>query len=475
MGLVLARARGGIIPARAGFTQQMRRRVSSVAGSSPLARGLPERPSGRLSRGPDHPRSRGVYGMVGATMNGAEGSSPLARGLPQTAYNIAGNNRIIPARAGFTGYWGRRSVRSRDHPRSRGVYSLRISPNMTPIGSSPLARGLPGAGGVGEAHGGIIPARAGFTKRCPPAIRRNWDHPRSRGVYILRAVSARWPNGSSPLARGLRVDKKPAEATPGIIPARAGFTRTRRGRAHSPRDHPRSRGVYQSSSEATIFVAGSSPLARGLLRAGRVFSQPEGIIPARAGFTRCASNARQQSSDHPRSRGVYIMTAVQIVVAWGSSPLARGLPWLDPYYGGQSGDHPRSRGVYYPFSSAHLVGRGSSPLARGLQFRGEDARDERRIIPARAGFTGRRRPRPCARADHPRSRGVYPLGPIAPSGPRRIIPARAGFTPRRDGAPGWCEDHPRSRGVYTIRTAQKNYDRGSSPLARGLRRCRDVC
>ena len=74
--------------------------------------------------------------------------------------------------------------------------------------------------------------------------RRYRDHPRSRGVYFLMGMEDSRAEGSSPLARGLRVDKKPTEATPGIIPARAGFTASHASRKGTEKDHPRSRGVY---------------------------------------------------------------------------------------------------------------------------------------------------------------------------------------------------------------------------------------
>ena len=91
---------------------------------------------------------------------------------------------------------------------------------------------------------------------------------------------------------------------------------------------------------------------------------------------------------------------------------------------------------------------GSSPLARGLRHERGDDVDRGGIIPARAGFTWIRMAWARWRADHPRSRGVYeaPLtirisqvgsSPLARGLPaptpwtawdRRIIPARAGFT-----------------------------------------------
>ena len=111
-----------------------------------------------------------------------------------------------------------------------------------------------------------------------------------------------------------------------------------------------------------------------------------------------------------------------------------------------------------------------------------------RIIPARAGFTGARRPQARQAPDHPRSRGVYSdvlnssaiswgSSPLA-RGLRgnveichdrfRIIPARAGFTIFGVCAGRGFGDHPRSRGVYAPFHHRIADPPGSSPLARGL-------
>ena len=71
---------------------------------------------------------------------------------------------------------------------------------------------------------GIIPARAGFTDDAIPASFDGWDHPRSRGVYPDAAASAAALLGSSPLARGLLGQGILVKEGQGIIPARAGFT-----------------------------------------------------------------------------------------------------------------------------------------------------------------------------------------------------------------------------------------------------------
>ena len=200
------------------------RRFAQV-GSSPLARGLrgdcvghcgsfriiPARAgftpvnSTRAPPTSDHPRSRGVY--CGWTPLPARpiGSSPLARGLRRGIEPRCCLRRIIPARAGFT-------------PRAR-------LPHPRPVGSSPLARGLRHRREHRPRQPRIIPARAGFTSRRREGDREAPDHPRSRGVYEGPHDISFLSYGSSPLARGLLGRSHRPHPPAGIIPARAGFTR----------------------------------------------------------------------------------------------------------------------------------------------------------------------------------------------------------------------------------------------------------
>ena len=316
---------------------------------------------------------------------------------------------IIPARAGFTRPTrGQRPSRA-DHPRSRGVYGQRWCRQGPDRGSSPLARGLHRPA-WGEGHPvRIIPARAGFTAVRPSEGLTGRDHPRSRGVYLRSVADPRGTRGSSPLARGLPAAHLAA--------------------ASARSDHPRSRGVYGNDGNGYYGSGGSSPLARGLRRPGFSWLTVTGIIPARAGFTprRCSCSAR--TSDHPRSRGVYMEGSPRLYSGTGSSPLARGLP-----------SHPHSQ------------------------------RHRRRIIPARAGFTPTWRPSESPPTDHPRSRGVYVPRTVEGDGSDRIIPARAGFTRSPRVTSSAARDHPRSRGVYGQRWALITTIAGSSPLARGLPR-----
>ena len=70
-----------IIPARAGFTLHARTHVHP---------------------GRDHPRSRGVYTAATQHRTCRRGSSPLARGLRDRPVVTGHERGIIPARAGFT-------------------------------------------------------------------------------------------------------------------------------------------------------------------------------------------------------------------------------------------------------------------------------------------------------------------------------------------------------------------------------------
>ena len=192
-------------------------------------------------------------------------------------------------------------------------------------GSSPLARGLPSPLAAPVLKGGIIPARAGFTSLISATYLRNWDHPRSRGVYPRPWLRQCSRVGSSPLARGLRSTLHLSEQVVGIIPARAGFTHTHFRDDTAVQDHPRSRGVYSSRNARRRESRGSSPLARGLPRRPPQPPSARGIIPARAGFTLAPGCASAQGWDHPRSRGVYARVEADAPHTRGSSPLARGL------------------------------------------------------------------------------------------------------------------------------------------------------
>ncbi len=236
---------------------------------------------------------------------------------------------------------------------------------------------------------GIIPARAGFTSPLALFYRGGADHPRTRGVYRDIVGDLAGMAGSSPHARGLPATVISVTATRRIIPARAGFTLASGSPPAGPRDHPRTRGVYRVRELGDASVPGSSPHARGLLRLDVVIVAKARIIPARAGFTWSVRIMALRLRDHPRTRGVYVSADVASRDADGSSPHARGLHEHVSYVfdrkriiparagftgcgarpGSRSGDHPRTRGVYGAWLGADPDADGSSPHARGLLLR----------------------------------------------------------------------------------------------------------
>ena len=213
-----------IIPARAGFTVRVR--------------GHPRPPT-------DHPRACGVYDAEHVWQLTKAGSSPRVRGLPACVIGVTWPPRIIPARAGFT-RWASMTV-------------------MSPAGSSPRVRGLRASSWWPGSRPGIIPARAGFTPSASAPRTGATDHPRACGVY---------PEG---MDIGSEYER--------IIPARAGFTTETLENQPKTTDHPRACGVYHVHPSALVPPQGSSPRVRGLLSdylSGKVIWR---IIPARAGFT----------------------------------------------------------------------------------------------------------------------------------------------------------------------------------------------
>ena len=206
LGAVRQAGRGGIIPARAGFT-----------GPRRWCR----------SRWGDHPRTRGVYSSRAAASRLYHGSSPHARGLLGLEPITVRLSGIIPARAGFTPSAAWSPQAAPDHPRTRGVYFWDIPKTLMSVGSSPHARGLPRVVIESAFECRIIPARAGFTILVPAPERGNTDHPRTRGVYYITFNDFPKAEGSSPHARGLPTGLYKFDSGGRIIPARAGFTWSR--------------------------------------------------------------------------------------------------------------------------------------------------------------------------------------------------------------------------------------------------------
>ena len=254
-------------------------------GSSPHARGTPERPSfvgahrrfipacagnapapyAQSRYHPVHPRMRGERLDALTKYTAESGSSPHARGTPAVILCKSKTIRFIPACAGNAPPSGNSRVRPPVHPRMRGERSGFGSRTPAGSGSSPHARGT----------------RTASSGECLPAA----VHPRMRGERLRMASSSRGTPGSSPHARGtLRgVDFEVAQER--FIPACAGNAEGAASGAAPPPVHPRMRGERYVSPFAAVGVYGSSPHARGTRITTQASSGRVRFIPA------CAGNA----------------------------------------------------------------------------------------------------------------------------------------------------------------------------------------
>ena len=135
--------RGPVHPRSRGEHRRIRPETAMDDGSSPLARGTRARPRapGRARRfiparagntvgscgcctaSPVHPRSRGEHGCGRDRSRRRPGSSPLARGTPDRQRADALGVRFIPARAGNTRCATATRPAHPVHPRSRGEHS----------------------------------------------------------------------------------------------------------------------------------------------------------------------------------------------------------------------------------------------------------------------------------------------------------------------------------------------------------------
>ena len=210
------RSRGEHKPASRGLLPQ--------PGSSPLARGtpievdpvlgalrfIPARAGNTwafatsLSPRVVHPRSRGEHDPVSRGLSSLAGSSPLARGTPRPARPRHRGRRFIPARAGNTRLIVERVAMAAVHPRSRGEHPASATTSLAGAGSSPLARGTRRGRPRRHPPTRFIPARAGNTWPGSGRATSSTVHPRSRGEHENRPFAEQYSSGSSPLARGTR-------------------------------------------------------------------------------------------------------------------------------------------------------------------------------------------------------------------------------------------------------------------------------
>ena len=432
----------GLIPARAGKT------------------GPPARPRGRPAA---HPRACGENAMHACARATAAGSSPRVRGKRQAHGTTARGQRLIPARAGKTRCHRGCHLLLRAHPRACGENSTAAVAFGSSAGSSPVSytqltlpktdqvcrsRWAPdnsrpsaprtdGSGSSPRVRGklisfsascgvcGLIPARAGKTLGLTQGQITRRAHPRACGENGRIGVPVSLASGSSPRVRGKRTSTVSPSLTTGLIPARAGKTRSVCAAARRERAHPRACGENVASASEWGGTTGSSPRVRGKPHRAVLHRHDARLIPARAGKTVHEVGRDPGPRAHPRACGENDGGIVGSVLGWGSSPRVRGKREVDepgrpgggliPARAGKTSSpsvgspepsaHPRACGENLMRRRAEARASGSSPRVRGKPGWWPRAPRESGLIPARAGKTRASTPWRRTRRAHPRACG----------------------------------------------------------------------
>ena len=299
----LHRGRRGLIPARAGKTGRPRFHVRQL---------------------PAHPRAGGENDGDQARTCLYQGSSPRGRGkLEGVEHEVLGQG-LIPARAGKTSGGRSRPGPRGAHPRAGGENSPSRIPPCSHTGSSPRGRGKRWETRVRRPSGRLIPARAGKTTCSWSPRRTRPAHPRAGGENRAADLDPSAPRGSSPRGRGKLSSSSALLMFVGLIPARAGKTAHSSSRRASTRAHPRAGGENGNLTRPSRVHRGSSPRGRGKLSGWIGVMVPVGLIPARAGKTRSGDRRPFRTPAHPRAGGENTIDPGPEIQHDGSSPRGRG-------------------------------------------------------------------------------------------------------------------------------------------------------
>ncbi|MCP1633763.1 hypothetical protein J2T32_002320 [Kerstersia gyiorum] len=235
------------------------------------------------------------------------GSSPHARGTPERATHEAWGRRFIPACAGNTQTWSGRGSSAPVHPRMRGEHDAALQPEIAHGGSSPHARGTRADRREGRSKRRFIPACAGNTSMPGHTPCARPVHPRMRGEHQSGPLMRRGGGGSSPHARGTLSPLRPPLGGARFIPACAGNTLRRASPLPKGAVHPRMRGEHVAWGQPRDQLRGSSPHARGTLTRSFLEVFMSRFIPACAGNTLVAAVSVKGPAVHPRMRGEHAL------------------------------------------------------------------------------------------------------------------------------------------------------------------------
>ena len=177
------------------------------------------------------------------------------------------------------------------------------STDIHPAGSPPRMRGKGGLAGLDSGDEGITPAYAGKRVVLKWSCRETKDHPRVCGEKTISSCRIRRNSGSPPRVRGKVQLIQPLVLCIGITPAYAGKSGVPCCSTRLSWDHPRVCGEKWPPSKAHRLGGGSPPRVRGKDRRAERTGRIPGITPAYAGKSWSRRAESRKKRDHPRVCG----------------------------------------------------------------------------------------------------------------------------------------------------------------------------
>ena len=313
-------------------------------------------------------------------------------------------------------------------------------------GSSPRGRGKRVEGGGRQRCQRLIPAWAGKTRGYGRADRGLTAHPRVGGENVTQLAPGELSNGSSPRGRGKLLVGVGGRLRPRLIPAWAGKTMTAIEARACSGAHPRVGGENVGGPLAVFGVPGSSPRGRGKRERSGLLARPGGLIPAWAGKTPAGSRSGSACRAHPRVGGENPARPASTTARQGSSPRGRGKPADSP-------EAPEAPGLIPAWAGKTMTrprflrGAAAHPRVGGENL------GEQTYNAIKAGSSPRGRGKPSSRSPRRTRSG--------------LIPAWAGKTAPRSTCQAASSAHPRVGGENFDRAMTRSSAPGSSPRGRG--------
>ncbi len=276
---------GAVLPARAGVSRGPPASRPETARPPRASGGQPRSCGGDIWPCRSSPRERGSAVAIRCTMHPLF-VLPARAGVSRPAPWGTGREDVLPARAGVSRWSRRRPRLPSGPPRASGGQP---PPGLIPRSSrssSPRERGSAGWDTCPRLHVFVLPARAGVSRPRgrPPGPRGR--PPRASGGQPDQHGPRVEHHLSSPRERGSAADDVEQEFANGVLPARAGVSRRRAWPGRCASSPPRASGGQPPDIRIRGTSRWSSPRERGSAAEQEAGVAGGRVLPARAGVSR---------------------------------------------------------------------------------------------------------------------------------------------------------------------------------------------